>query len=347
MEQKVNKKRIQVMLPGTFTDSNGNKVTLTADDLKASASAYDPAKHEAPFVIGHPKMDDPSYGWAASAHFSEQDGLEVEPAQVDPAFAELHNAGRYKKRSASFYRPDSSENPVPGVWYLRHVGFLGAQPPAVKGMRAVEFGEAGDDVVDLSEWDVRLIAGNSARMWRGLRDWLIEQRGVEAADRTVPEWMIDSFQEIANRDPEALDNAVTAFAEFRAASAAVQPTARETALQKELDELRTQRVEAEKTLRVSEHVNFASALVETGRIKPKHKEAVVAALVELSEPLADESGTVQFGEGDARRPLLPALQSFLNDLPPADFSEQAKKNRARKPNTQHPLLADAERRHNR
>ncbi len=48
-------------------------------------------------------------------------------------------AGRFKSRSASFYHPDNPNNPKPGVYYLRHVGFLGAQPPAVKGLKAVEF----------------------------------------------------------------------------------------------------------------------------------------------------------------------------------------------------------------
>ena len=43
------------------------------------------------------------------------------PRQVDPAFAEAVAAGRYKKVSASFYQPNSPHNPVPGVYYLRHV----------------------------------------------------------------------------------------------------------------------------------------------------------------------------------------------------------------------------------
>lgn len=67
------------------------------------------------------------------------DGLNAEPHQVDPEFAEMVNAGRFKKISASFYTPDAPNNPVPGVYYLRHVGFLGAQPPAVKGLKQAEF----------------------------------------------------------------------------------------------------------------------------------------------------------------------------------------------------------------
>lgn len=349
----MNKKLIQVMLPGTFTDVHGTPVTLTAADLKASAAAYDTAKHEAPFVIGHPKVTDAAYGWAGAVHFSEENGLEVEAVQVDPDFAEMHNAGRYKKRSASFYRPDSTENPVPGVWYLRHVGFLGAQPPSVKGLRAVEFGEGGEGVADLAEWDVRVITETNVRLWRALRDWMIEQRGVEATDRIVPEWMINSMQEIAMRDPEVYNNAIAAFAEFQEQQPAPEPTAREKELQAELDQLRQEREaaaeearQAERNARQSEQVSFAEGLIESGRIKPVHKDAVVAALVELSTPTSD-AGVVEFGEGEARQPLLPALQSFLSDLPPVDFAERARKNRVRKPDNSHPLIADAERRHNR
>ncbi len=349
----MNKKLIQVMLPGTFTDVHGTPVTLTAEDLKASAAAYDTAKHEAPFVIGHPKVTDAAYGWAAAVHFSETNGLEVEAIQVDPDFAEMHNAGRYKKRSASFYRPDSSENPVPGVWYLRHIGFLGAQPPSVKGLRSVEFGEGGEGVADLAEWDVRVITETNVRLWRALRDWMIEQRGVEAADRTVPEWMINSMQEIAQRDPEVYNNATAAFAEFQANQPAPEPSAREKELQAELDQIRQERETAAEQARIAEHnarqadqVSFAEGLIEAGRIKPKHKDAVVAALVELSAPTSD-AGVVEFGEGDARLPLLPALREFLTDLPPVDFSEKAKKTRVKKPDNTHPLIADAERRHNR
>ena len=48
---------------GTRRDNNGREVTISAADVAACAAAYDPAKHEAPIVIGHPKTEDPAYGW--------------------------------------------------------------------------------------------------------------------------------------------------------------------------------------------------------------------------------------------------------------------------------------------
>lgn len=91
-----------------------------------------------PLVIGHPAVDGPAWGWA-SRLAAGKDGLFASPSQLDPAFAKLVRAGRFKKVSASFYAPDNPNNFVPGVYYLRHVGFLGAQPPAVKGLAPVNF----------------------------------------------------------------------------------------------------------------------------------------------------------------------------------------------------------------
>lgn len=44
---------------------------------------------------------------------------------------------------------------MPGVYYLRHVGFLGAQPPAVKGLRSIELAEAEPGVIEFSESGVQ------------------------------------------------------------------------------------------------------------------------------------------------------------------------------------------------
>lgn len=147
----MSKPNIHIFKAGTRPAMSGEVISFSEADLAASAQAYNPSIHEAPLVVGHPRHDAPAYGWVQALAFGD-DGLTAVPHQVDPAFAEMHAAGRFKKVSASFYRPDAPNNPVPGVWYLRHVGFLGAQPPAVKGLRPAEFGEDADCVtVEFSE----------------------------------------------------------------------------------------------------------------------------------------------------------------------------------------------------
>ena len=57
---------IRIFRAGTFTSVEGTVVSFTAEDLAAIASSYDPAVDPAPLVIGHPKMDDPAFGWAGA-----------------------------------------------------------------------------------------------------------------------------------------------------------------------------------------------------------------------------------------------------------------------------------------
>jgi hypothetical protein len=131
---------IEIFHAGTRPADNGKVYTITAADLAAAAAAYNPALHEAPLTLGHPLNDRPAYGWVNGLEATTDGTLLMRAGQVDPAFAESVKAGRYKKRSASFYAPGDPVNPTPGTWYLRHVAWLGAQPPAVKGLTDVAFG---------------------------------------------------------------------------------------------------------------------------------------------------------------------------------------------------------------
>ncbi|HEU4958973.1 MAG TPA: hypothetical protein VFT56_01080 [Sphingomonas sp.] len=141
--------QISFLRPGTFTDVSGRQVTFGEADLAAIAAAYDPSSDPAPLVIGHPKTDDPAFGWVGSVTVAG-DRLVATPSDIEPAFAEAVRAGRYRKVSACLYPPDHSGNPKPGSWYLKHIGFLGAKAPAIKGLGTVALSEDGEDAVTLS-----------------------------------------------------------------------------------------------------------------------------------------------------------------------------------------------------
>ena len=136
---------IEIFKVGTQTDTNGVARQFTIADIKGMAASYSPGKHEAPLTLGHPADNRPSYGWVKSLHATEDGRLMMRASQVDPAFAEGVKAGRYKKRSAQFYMPQTPNNPAPGNWYLRHVAWLGAQPPAVRGLADASFEEPTGD----------------------------------------------------------------------------------------------------------------------------------------------------------------------------------------------------------
>ncbi|HGP0281935.1 TPA: peptidase, partial [Pseudomonas aeruginosa] len=135
---------LPILPAGRHVALDGRPVEFTEAILQEIAATYDPALSEAPLVIGHPKLNAPAYGWAKGLEVREG-MLYAEPHQVVPEFAEAANRKMYKKRSASVYLPDSPGNPVPGKHYLRHIGFLGAVPPAIKGIPDAPLNFAEDD----------------------------------------------------------------------------------------------------------------------------------------------------------------------------------------------------------
>ncbi len=313
---------MHIFKAGTRTDANGQTVTITAADLQKSAEVYDPTKHEAPIVVGHPRLDAPAYGWVQSLRATGSD-LIAQPQQVDPAFSELIQAGRYKKVSASFYCPDASANPVPGAYYLRHVGFLGATPPAVKGLKQVEFSDAEDGVVEFADW----ADSTFLTFFRGLRDYLIDQSGMETADRVIPPWMLEQLQTemvLSNVAPDvtpmfsdppasgtpldkggrggALPLTQTPLPMTNANETPTTETTdfaeREAALTSREAGLRAREI----ALQRAEFVSFAEDLVKDGKLLPAQKAAAVEMLAALS---LQEPQVVEFGEGE---------QAFKGDL---------------------------------
>ncbi|HCW1111826.1 TPA: peptidase, partial [Pseudomonas aeruginosa] len=117
-----------------------------------------------------------------------------------PEFAEAANRKMYKKRSASVYLPDSPGNPVPGKHYLRHIGFLGAVPPAIKGIPDAPLNFAEDDgalAIEFAEAPYAVTA--LTEILRRLRDFFVEREGAERADQLIPQWQLSSIEEDARR----------------------------------------------------------------------------------------------------------------------------------------------------
>ena len=83
--------------------SRGVARSFSESDIRSIAGAYDPTKHEAPIVVGHPRDDTPAYGWVGGLA-ADATGLHATPRQIAPTFAEAVQEGRYKKVSAAFLR---------------------------------------------------------------------------------------------------------------------------------------------------------------------------------------------------------------------------------------------------
>lgn len=343
-------KPIHIFRPGIHVDSAGRELAFSEADLAASAAAYDPALHEAPIVVGHPKHDLPAYGWVKSLA-AGRDGLTVDPAQVDAAFEEMAQAGRFKKVSASFFAPDSKLNPVPGVWYLRHVGFLGAQPPAVKGLRAVEFAEADEGVVTV-EFSEAFAWSSLRGFFTRFREWLLVNHGQEAADQVVQPWLADDMDMAARIEAEE-DRQQPAGAAMPLSPMFSEPNPEEDQPMSDADKARLAALEAENATlkanvdqvkaqqadfsereqalagkeaaaRRTEIETFVADQVQAGRVLPAEQAGMVAFMASI-----DATDVVEFAEGDAtvNKPAAEWLRGFVSGLPArVDFSERARGN---------------------
>ena len=310
-------KSLEIFRAGNHVSANGQALQFTESDLVACAAAYSPSLHEAPIVIGHPKHDDPAYGWVESLDVSNG-SFWANPKQIDPEFAEAVKAGKFKKISASFYAPDSPSNPVQGVYYLRHVGFLGAMPPSVKGMQPVHFAEAEEGIIEFSEldfmdWDDMTIAG----LFSNLREWMISKFDLETADRVVPIYAIDELKMSAltpspsptlgegdmnyseGEQPVTID-----FAEREAAFAA-----------REAEIAKREAKVAE--LEFSEYVN---SLIADGKVYPREKPQILATLAKFS----GITESLEFSEGDETKSvsLIDSYKQSLENRPKVvEFAE--------------------------
>jgi hypothetical protein len=142
-------REVNIFRAGTQTSAQGVTREFTKDDLSEIASSYDPQVHEAPIRIGHEDNDKvPAWGWVKGVKL-KGDQLYAE-VDFSPLAEDYIKNGLYKKVSASFYSPESKINPEPGKWSLRHVALLGAQPPAVKGLKGFAYEESDEGVVDFA-----------------------------------------------------------------------------------------------------------------------------------------------------------------------------------------------------
>lgn len=129
---------IEIMRAGTHTSSNGAPITFSAADLSLAADSYAPGRKRAVLTLGHPTDNLPDLGTIDSLSLVGN-RLFAHVSKVAAHAVEMVRAKRYKYVSASFNGPLAPDNPVPGSWYLRHVGMLGAVPPAVRGLAPLDF----------------------------------------------------------------------------------------------------------------------------------------------------------------------------------------------------------------
>lgn len=286
--------KMPIMKLGTHTAMDGRDISFTPEMLNDIADSYDPQLAESPIVIGHPNLTAPAYGWVKQTSV-EDDILYAHVGQVDAAFAEAVNAGRYKKRSASIFLPETPGNPKPGHYYLRHVGFLGAVPPAVKGLADVNFAESQ--------------GGENA-----FADFAFEES--ESANPKPQEKTMTEAEQQAAIEAAAVKLAADEMAKKEADFAAREAAIAEREGKVKVAEQEKAKAEAEKQKK--EATDFADGLVKAGKLLPAHKAGLVEVMVQLG------NAPVSFSDGSqtVSKSSIDVLKDVLNTKP-VDFSEKS------------------------
>jgi hypothetical protein len=245
---------------GLHTAMSGQQVQLTEADFDKVVATYNPKDHEAPLVLGHPVNNGPAFGWVDSLK-REGEYLLAQFAQVPDSLKKAVDNGHYKKVSMSLY-PDGT---------LRHVGLLGATPPAIKGLGDINLG-SGEDTTEI-HFDFSETPGQPApnqpdipgtENTMGDKE-LIEKLKADNARLEKEKADADKSAADANKAKEAAEKS---FAEAQAAKA---------------KEARTAKVDA---------------LIKDGKVLPAEKDRILAFAERLGGKPGDE---ICFSEGEGKK----------------------------------------------
>lgn len=300
-------KHVEVFRVGTHVDSSGKRHTFGEADLDQLAT-YNPTFHEAPMVIGHPKDNAPAFGWVEKV-YREGPSLFMDFKDVQPEFADAVERGLFKKRSISLY-PDGT---------LRHVGWLGATPPAIKGLRDVAFSEGEPCTFEFGEPSQDPEKSFFARF----ADFL----GLSLPHNDKPAGS-PAFKEApmtGSNDTAVQLAALNAkMAEF---SEAMTAKDKQIAALEMANQALTNRVDATvATGRRGEIARFCEGLAATGQLTDFQRGLAVDFMERL-----DGAGTMDFAEGDktVKKPVTDVFKAFLESLPvQVEFNELATHGRA-------------------
>jgi hypothetical protein len=184
---------MEVFRAGKQTDSAGNTKEWTKKDLDKIVSQFKELGEDVPATIGHNVKNKPAYGWFKS-FYRKGKSLFGEMEDVVDEFGEMLKKKMFKNRSIAL-RPNLS---------IRHMAFLGAEPPAIKGMKDFAFSEADEFAeyeFEMSDEKRNAFRIESAfksvgRLFQIVRDKKIEKDGLEKANDIIPQWDIDNLKDV-------------------------------------------------------------------------------------------------------------------------------------------------------
>lgn len=311
---------IEIFSAGTHTDASGKTREFTTGDLDQIVANHS-VEHPAPAVIGHPKSNDPAYGWTGGGLKRVGNKLLALFTQVEPAFEKMVQDGRFRNRSIKIAKGDNG-------FVLQHVGFLGAAPPAVEGLKPIQFSASTVETYEF-DWGDGYNLSLIARGMRRLREFFIATYGQEKADVVMPDDDIASLERAAVAEQLAPDpDGAPAPSPMFTATAKESPVPDKTFTQADLDAAAAKASETEKAARVAAEARVAefersqrldkskvvvSQLIGDGRLLPAQAEGLAEFMATL-----DDGADFEFTAADGaavKKPRANFLQELLSKLP--------------------------------
>lgn len=333
---------IEVFRTGTHTAMNGVTKTYSVADLEAIVATYNgQTERKAPLVLGHPELDSPAYGWIESLVVKGEKMIAY-VSQVSDKVRDAVKAGMFKTISIALFADN----------VLRHIGLLGAAPPAVAGLAPVQFCEhvvfaADETFVEYAwatnEWRMPTVAS----LMRGIRDFVIAKFDLATADSVLPSDQIDRLTDSASEVyiPEGVtDEAKLAFAQKLKEEETMEIKELEdkfaqmeiafTALTADNTILKTQLAETQNAVVSAkakgvidmanvEFVAFVDTLIRDGKVLPAEKDSLTSEFADTFKA----NSQLQFAEGevslvDKFRTRLSARPVIVN-VPATQFATAA------------------------
>jgi hypothetical protein len=280
LKEKIMDIWVDVFRGGTHTDSGGDTHEWTSDDLDTIVNLYNNQvegnKHTAPVVLGHPETDSPSFGWVESL---KKEGLILKAKLVELS-EDLINGikqGAYKFQSIALY---------PNL-LLRHLGILGAVPPAVKGLKPLSdyFSEGDYKVIEFGEEHLTIEI---------VQKWMKERYGEEEVQTMIKDLLLIKKEEVVME----------------------QPTNEVKYSEKEFNELQTKIKELENKNQNVEFDLFFNELLRDGFVIPAQKE-IVKSLINPNYEFSEDGKTIN---------KYSVMEKFIKSFPKQiEFNEIATK----------------------
>ncbi|OLE52683.1 MAG: hypothetical protein AUG51_17070 [Acidobacteria bacterium 13_1_20CM_3_53_8] len=308
---------IEIFIAGKHTDSKGKEHNLPVAFLESVVNNFDSELHEPPAVIGHPQDDSPAFGYVTGLRL-KGDRLEAKFCDTDPQFEEMVRGGKFKKRSAAFYL-DEKIAPAGRAPSLRHVGFLGAAPPSVKGLRNIHFNEGEAVTFEIANFS----EGDS-----------MDEKEIK---KSITEGIKDYFKNLFSPKEDASQTAAFSEAEFservtKIIEQATKPLTDQIAALKDSNTKLEQKVAAQSDVTTRSELTAFCEKLGTAKFPPAFKQMGVVEFMEtLAEMPSDKKVvTISFAEKDGKKSEVKTetaplawFKDFLTKLGPfIEFGEQ-------------------------